>query len=163
MGKKIVGVLKRLYNALGMFGGFMLAVSTFLAALNAILRYGFKAGMPWSEEVCTYLCILLTFLAISWLETEDRHLSIDIFNTTVKSEVVKKIIYIVRGIITLGIFAILIKSGFGTIKSTFQTQAVTYVLQIPRYILYTIVVGSYALFIIGWLAILFCNRGSKFE
>jgi TRAP-type C4-dicarboxylate transport system permease small subunit len=158
---KIAGGLKKSYSGLAMVSGFMLATATLLAAINAIMRYGFNAGMPWSEELCTYFCILLTFLILGWLEITDNQLKIDIFNTSVKNELVKKTVFIIRGIITVGIYIILLKSGLNTIKSTYNTQAVTYILHLPRYMLYFVVAAAYGLVILGWSAILLLHKGKS--
>jgi TRAP-type C4-dicarboxylate transport system permease small subunit len=160
-----VSYIKKIFNALGMLAGFMIAVSTALAAVNAALRYGVPgvSGIVWSEEFCTFLCVLAVFISFPWMETENLHLKIDAFNTLIKNEMVKKATFIIRGILTISLFTFLFTAGLTTTITAYNLHTLTYVLNWPRYIIYSIVVISYGLVIMGWFAILFLNRGRDFK
>jgi TRAP-type C4-dicarboxylate transport system permease small subunit len=155
--------MRRIFNAMGMAAGLLMGFATLLAAVNAICRYALNHSIVWAEELSTYICVLIVFVALAWMESEDRQLKIDIFNEKVKNEALKRAIFVLRGLVTLAIFALLIYSGFHTIVSTYNTHSVTYVLKIPRFILYIFVVFSYVFASIGWLGVLLLNKGRTFK
>ena len=43
------------YDALGHLGGVILAVMTAAVFLQVVLRYGFNSGLPWPEELATWV------------------------------------------------------------------------------------------------------------
>ena len=70
--------------------GIFIALAGVLASVNAILRFTRGTGFAFSDEMCVYLIALMIFIAMGYLEYSDNHLTIDIFNTTVKNPVIKK-------------------------------------------------------------------------
>lgn len=86
--KKISNFFAKLNHVmLGICGAFI-AIATFLASINAVLRFTKGSGFDFSDEMCVYLIALMVFLAMGYLEYTDNHLTIDIFNTSVKNPVV---------------------------------------------------------------------------
>lgn len=156
--KKIACVFGKICGGMEQCVGYMIFVAAVLAAVNAILRR--FAGVSWSaaEEICTYLCVLSVFLGQPGLEITDGQLTIDIFNSTVKSEAVKQAIFVIRGIITVVVFALLFYAGLSQIQSTYQHNVVTNVLHIPRFLLYIVVNACYGMVILSWVAIFLNGR-----
>lgn len=83
--------------------------------------------------MCVYLIALMIFIAMGYLEYSDNHLTIDIFNTTVKNPVIKKIVLYIRGIITLIFDGMLIRYGLIVTSAAYRYGSVTNEMQIPRF------------------------------
>lgn len=156
--KKLISGFNKICGGMQQLVGFMLFVAAILAAINAVMRK--FAGISWTpaEEVCTYLCLLSVFIGLPKLEIGDDELSIDIFNNSIKNEKLKKVVFLIRGIITMICFGLLFWAGISQIQNTYANHAVTSVLHIPRYLLYIVVDACYAIVIFSWIAI-FLNKG----
>ena len=139
-------------------GALFIFLSTLLAAINAILRFTIGAGFPWSEELCSYFVVMLVFICIPYLEYSDKQLSIGVLNSILKNKTAKKVITIIRGLFTLGFLAVLVYLGVEVAQKAFDRETVTFVLQIPRFILYSIVTAFFALAIISWIIVI-CRKG----
>lgn len=163
MAAKFIQAQKVAYRTLARLAGFMVLFAAFFACINVISRYGFKHSITWAEELCTYVCTLVVFLAFAYLETEDQQLCIDLVTSTVKNKTVLLVLYVLRGIVTLVITAILIRYGIASMLTAFNLGTVTYVLKIPRYAMYCVVIFGYICVMLGWLSVLLVNKGRKFE
>ena len=154
-------IIRKINLATGTVAGVFLGISVFFATINAFVRYGLGSSFPWAEEFCTYLVVILVFLVQPWLEAADEQLTIGILGSRLKNEALKKVIFIVRGIITVVIFYYLVQFGIYVAEKAYVNKTVTYVLQFPRYILYAITTGIFGLVIVEWLAVIFLNKGEK--
>ena len=47
--------------------------------------------------------------------------------------------------------------------TAYKLGTVTYVLHLPRYIMYGVVLFGYVCVMLGWLSVLLVNKGRKFE
>lgn len=163
MAAKFIQAQKTAYRTLARFAGLMVLIAAVMACANFISRYFFHHSFSWAEEACTYMCTLVVFLAFAYLETEDQQLCIDLLTSTLKNKTVLLILYILRGIVTLLVTGILIKYGFASMLTAHKLGTVTYVLHLPRYVLYCVVLFGYACVMLGWLSVLLFNKGRKFE
>ena len=142
--------------------GIFIALAGVLASVNAILRFTRGTGFAFSDEMCVYLIALMIFIAMGYLEYSDNHLTIDIFNTTVKNPVIKKIVLYIRGIITLIFDGMLIRYGLIVTSAAYRYGSVTNVMQIQRFYIYGIVTASMILAFASWIVLLVCRKG-EFE
>ena len=162
MVQKFIQIQKSLYNTMARIAGAMMLVAALLACFNFVSRYFFSHSFSWAEELCTYICTLVVFLTFAWLETEDQQLCIDLVTSTVKNQKVLLVLYILRGIVTLVITALLIRYGISATLTAFQLGTSTYVLKIPRFAMYCVVIFGYICVMLGWLSVLLLNKGRKF-
>ena len=162
MVQTFIHVQKTLYNTMARIAGAMMLAAALFACLNVISRYCFSHSFAWAEELCTYICTLVVFLTFAWLETEDQQLCIDLITSTVKNQRVLLILYVFRGLVTLLITGLLIRYGVSATLTAFQLGTSTYVLKIPRFAMYCVVLFGYLCVMLGWLSVLFLNRGRKF-
>lgn len=142
--------------------GVFIAAATLLASINAILRFTIGAGFTFSDELCVYLVATMVFIAMGYLEFTDNHLTIDIFNSTVKNPVIKKVVLYLRGIVTLIFDGMLIGYGIKVTKTAYLRETVTNVMHMPRFIIYAIVTFSMLVAFLSWIVILVCRKG-EFE
>ena len=153
---------KILYHAMANLAGAMMLCAAVFACLNAISRYCFNHSFSWAEELCTYVCTLIVFLTFAWLETEDQQLCIDLLTSTVKNQKVLLALHILRGLVTLVITGLLIKYGLSAAATAFRLGTSTYVLKIPRFAMYCVVLFGYICVMLGWLSVILLNKGRKF-
>ena len=161
--QKFIRAQQIAYRTMARFSGAMILVAAIMACVNVICRKCFNTSLPWTEELCTYICTLVVFLTFAWLETEDQQLCIDLVTATVKNKTVLLALYVLRGIVTLVVTALLIRYGVASIATAFQLGTCTYVMKIPRYAMYCVVVFGYICVMLGWLSVIFLNKGRKFS
>src|SRR5690606_33098602 len=103
---KIVG---RINNSLVAISGLFLAVSVTFCTINALGRYLFNFYFPWADKFNIFLIVFLVFLTQPWLETRDDQLKIGVLDNMVKNGTVLRVIYVIRGIVTMAIFGVLVR------------------------------------------------------
>jgi TRAP-type C4-dicarboxylate transport system permease small subunit len=135
-----------------------IAMATALATLNALARR-LALGVAWSEELTSYFVVLLVFLAIPYLEGKGDQLCITAIDLVVKGETGQRILNYIRGLATSAACVMLTYYGFSVTLTAFERSQVTYVLHMPKGILYGIATLTLALTVIVWLVIMICNKG----
>lgn len=160
--EKFIHGQKVLYNAMAKIAGFFVMGAALMACVNVISRYGFHHSFDWAEELCTYIIVLVVFQTFAWLETEDQQLCIDLITSVVKNQKVLLFLHVLRGILTLIITGLLVKYGWDSMMTAYRLGTSTYVLLIPRYIMYIFVLFGYVCVMLGWLSVLLLNKGRKF-
>lgn len=160
--KKVSNFFTKLNRIMLGVCGVFIAAATLLAAVNAILRFTIGAGFAFSDELCVYLIATMVFVAMGYLEFTDNHLTIDIFNSTVKNPIVKKIVLYIRGLVTIIFDGVLIYYGIKVTRTAILRETVTNVMHLPRYIIYGIVTFSMIVALLSWIVILICRKG-EFE
>jgi len=139
--------------------GIIMLVTSFMILINVILRYVFRSGIRWSDEMVRYLMILLTFVGCSICVRTGTHISVDLLLTVLKSEG--------RGKKILQYFIYLVGLLFSLLIAYFGVQIVTHnianpqlspALQIPMYIPYLSIVIGFGLSVIRYLQLLLKNN-----
>lgn len=156
----VISIIDKVNKFLLTIAAIFIFLSTVLAALNAILRFTVGAGFPWAEEACSYLIVMLVFVGVSYLEYTDNQLCIGVLNGVLKSDKIKNIITIIRGLITIGFMGMLVYYGVQVTQKAYLRDTVTFVLQMPRFILYGIVTLCFIIAILSWLVIIIFKKGA---
>lgn len=136
----------------------LIALAAVLATLNALARF-MSSGVPWAEELTSYFVVLLVFLAIPFLEGKGDQLCITAIDLLVKGKTGQRILNYIRGLVTGAAAVMLSYYGFTVTLNAFIRSQVTYVLHIPKGILYSIATITLALTVVVWLVIMICNKG----
>lgn len=160
--QKFVHAQQVAYRTLARVSGALVLAAALLACINVVSRYCFDHSFSWAEELCTFVCTLIVFLTFAYLETEDQQLCIDLVTSMVKNQKILLVLYILRGIVTLVITALLVKYGIDSTLSAFDLGTRTYVMKLPRFVMYGVAVFGYACVMLGWLSVLLMNKGRKF-
>jgi len=155
-------VVKKVNEILIMISVVFLICSTVLTTINAILRKLFSQGFPWAEELATYLVVMMVFLGLSWLENYDKNLCIGIIDTFI-GEKARKANRTLRGLVTIFIMVIMLRYGLVVMVNMYQSQMVTYALQVPKlYFFLTMIIGFFMIVVV-WVALIVCKRGGKVD
>lgn len=56
----------------------LLLIAVVVASLQVVLRYGFRSGLPWPEELATWVFAWAVFLGMAMATSRNAHISIDV-------------------------------------------------------------------------------------
>lgn len=84
----------------------ILAVMVVIVFLQVIMRYVFKASLPWSEEMARYLFLWLIWIGAGWATKLNAHIGIDVFVNKLKGNK-RKVVSIISFVIWLAFATLL--------------------------------------------------------
>lgn len=110
-----------------------LSVMTLLTFANVISRYVFSASFSFSEEITTYLFVLLSLLGTSIAAKRRAHLGLTII-TDVVSPKVRKVLHVIGYLFAVAFMALIVWYGIQMVLSQMRLQQVTANMQWPEWI-----------------------------
>ena len=110
-----------------------LSVMTILAFANVVGRYVFSASFSFSEEITTYLFVLLSLLGTAIAARRRAHLGLTIL-TDVVSPKVRRILHIIGYLFAVAFTGAIFYYGILMVLSQRQLQQVTANMQWPEWI-----------------------------
>ncbi len=137
----------------------LIAIATAFASFNALTRFFLDLTFNWADELCTYCVVMMVYLAIPMLEHTGDQLCITAIDLWVKNPTGQRILNYIRGIVTGAAMVILSYHGFNVMLKAFKRSQVTYILQLPKGVLYAIAMACLAIAVLVWLVIMICNKG----
>ncbi len=137
----------------------LIAIATAFAAFNSLTRFCLSLTFNWAEELCTYCVVMMVYLAMPMLEHTGDQLCITAIDLWVKKPLGQRILNYFRGLVTGAAMVILGWNGFNVMLKAFKRNQVTYILQLPKGVLYAIAVACLVIAVLVWLIIMICNKG----
>lgn len=125
------------WTRLNSISGILMVLCTIIAIMNVILRYVFNSPLTWGEEINVILLAWFVFLPQGGLEATDKHLRLTILTDRI-GQTGRTILYYVRLGITLVIVFYLAYHSYNLAVSNFVANSHTMVLDIPLWIVYSI-------------------------
>lgn len=125
----------------------LLVVMSVLMFVNVVLRYVFKAGIVWSDEVCRYCFVITAFLGVPYCLRKRSIMRMD----SVQKALPFKARFIVETFVNAVITAFFVYYSvtcITTIQKQHRIGSETEILLFPMYIIYTIIFICYALSVI---------------
>lgn len=110
-----------------------LSVMTLLTFANVISRYVFSASFSFSEEITTYLFVLLSLLGTAIAAKRRAHLGLTII-TDVVSPKVRKVLHVIGWIFAAAFMALIFWYGIQMVLSQIRLGQVTANMQWPEWI-----------------------------
>ena len=110
-----------------------LSVMTILAFANVVARYVFSASFSFSEEITTYLFVLLSLLGTAIAARRRAHLGLTIL-TDVVNPGVRKILHIIGYVFAVAFTGAIFYYGIQMVLSQRQLHQVTANMQWPEWI-----------------------------
>lgn len=110
-----------------------LSVMTVLAFANVVARYVFSASFSFSEEITTYLFVLLSLLGTAIAARRRAHLGLTIL-TDVVSPKIRRILHIIGYLFAVAFTGAIFYYGILMVLSQRQLQQVTANMQWPEWI-----------------------------
>jgi TRAP-type C4-dicarboxylate transport system permease small subunit len=97
----------RMNRLLNIFMVLFLAATTILVFMNAMLRYLFESGIPWSEEMARFLFIWMCFLGAIGALKDNQHLNVDLLINKLPRPV-KYVVYLLgNGLVLFAVWSLL--------------------------------------------------------
>lgn len=112
-----------------------LVVMAVVMMAQVIMRYFFKASMPWPEEFCRMMFVFSGFLSMGYCVRKDKMLKVDIL-LGFFPEWLKKIIDVASKFITLAFFAYMAWASWGTVQAQKMLNMTTPAMNWPWWIVY---------------------------
>ena len=113
----------RLYDGLGLLGGFILALMTLAVFLQVVLRYAFATGIEGLDEVPRYLFVWLVMIGGAAAMHRGEHTALDYFRNRLlpRGQAIATVLTSAAGML---LFLSLIKSSFVLVPNAqLQTSA----------------------------------------
>ena len=132
--------------------------ATVLTVANVFCRYIFKTVIFGSEELASYAVLVMSFIMFAIIEARGQHLSIDLLTNRIKNDKVKQVKTVIVGVVSCGIFGVLIYYGIKVIKTAIMYSSTSPTLHIPKSILFILIVLSFIFAVLGWICIIFFNK-----
>ena len=110
-------------------------VATLLMFINVVLRYVFKAGLPWSEEMIRYIIIWATCIGIGLCARRNAHVSIDFFAAFL-SKKGQKYLVLFADFVAIAFCGMMVYYSLQTVSGQLATGQLSPALQWPFYVVY---------------------------
>ncbi len=135
--------MKKLFDALAKvlewLGGSMVLVMTLTTLINVIMRYIFKHSLAFSEELCRFLFIYLTFFGAALLTYRRDHLFVEVLFNRFRGGL-KKAMQLLIDLVTLVFSAFMIHSSLLLVEKS-SAHAST-VMKLPMsYVAVSLLIG----------------------
>lgn len=154
--------MRYIRRGLFLLSAVLIAIATALATVNAIARF-FGEGFTWTEELCSYCIVLMAYLAIPHLEGANDQLCISAIDLWVKGKVGQTILNYIRSLVTSVVLVVMGWHGVDVMLKAFRRNQLTYVLHMPKGILYAIAMVCLVVGVLTLLVIMICNKGEADE
>ena len=119
-----------------------LVVMAVVMMAQVIMRYFFRASMPWPEEFCRMMFVFSGFLSMGYCVRKDKMLKVDIL-LGFFPDWLKKIIDVLSKFITLWFFVYLAWKSWGTVQAQKMLNMTTPAMNWPWWMVYaSVTVGA---------------------
>ena len=113
-----------------------LVATTLIIFLQIIMRSFLNSSITWSEELTRYVFIWQIWLGISIAERENDHIYLEIVNSLVKSEAIKKGVKVIANLIMIAFNVFLVVKGFELVQQMMARGNVSGAMRLPMYYVY---------------------------
>ena len=147
-----------LFTGLRWVAAVLFFAATVLTSTNAILRYVFNYTIFGSEELSSYIVLVMSFLMFPIMEAENKHLTIDMFVNSRANQKFKDVVFVLRGLVTMGLIGIVTYYGWRVTSTAIMYHSASPALHIPKSLLFGVTTVSFAFVIVAWIAIIVFNK-----
>lgn len=150
--KALRKIADKVLDIITLLAGYVLASAVILYTINCFMRYCLKAPMAWPEEYCTYFVVFMVYLLQCRLEFKGEELTIGLIdNQLKKSKALRRIIFYVQALITIGIYGYLYYVGMEVVKKQYQYATVTPIMKIPYGVYFNLINICLVIVIVFWI------------
>lgn len=143
----------------------MLTTSLIFYALNCFMRYVVRSPLPWPEEYCVYIVVLMVYFMQCKLEFHGEELCIGVLDNFINSSKAIRIIHTVfQGVVTIFLYCYLyVNAGLGVVAQQVSYGILSPVMRIPMGIYFNLVNICFLLVVIFWVINIFTKDYDKVE
>jgi len=132
--------LIKLYNRLEeYFGDLLLFSAVSLVFFSILMRYVFKAPIPWADELYTIIFAWAMTLGYSVATRDNEHIKMDAIDLIIKNKTVLRVLDVISLLFSVVFSAFLCYYGYLAAMQQLAIGRVTPTLLIPRWIVYMII------------------------
>lgn len=136
----------------GYFLAFLMAVMTLDVLWGVFTRYVMGSQSPWTEELARFLLIWIGLLGAAYVAGQNKHLAIDILPGSLEGARQKRLQWVIRLVIVGFAASVLVAGGARLVYITNKLGQYSAALQVPLYLVYSVVPFSGLLIIFYKLA-----------
>lgn len=137
MGRVLHWLNRGLSRVEEVFAAVGLLLTSVIVFVNVVLRYGFRSGVPWSDELVRYLMIWVTFVGAAICVREGLHVGIEILINRLEG-VAKKVALTIVAAIGLAFSYSFARLGLEAVRFLKMTGQVSPAMELPMWIVYII-------------------------
>ena len=110
--------------------------TTLIIFMQIIMRSFLNSSITWSEELTRYIFIWQIWLGVSIAERENDHIYLEIVNSVVKSETIKRCVKIIANLIMIAFNIFLVVKGAELVQQMITRGNVSGAMRMPMYYVY---------------------------
>jgi TRAP-type C4-dicarboxylate transport system permease small subunit len=136
----------------GYFLALLMAVMTIDVLWGVFTRYVMGSQSPWTEELARFLLIWIGLLGAAYVAGQNKHLAIDILPGSLEGARQKRLQWVIRLVIVGFAASVLVAGGARLVYITNKLGQYSAALQVPLYLVYSVIPFSGLLIIFYKLA-----------
>ena len=140
----------------------LLMILTALSFFNVVLRYAFRSGISWSDELCRYCLILSGFFSIPCWIRYQTGIKVDAV-TALLPKRAKGNLTLITNVIMIAFLGFMCRGTWLTIRDAASVGQKSPALQMPMVYLYDAVMVAFVLAIIRYLQVTALQITGKIE
>lgn len=128
----------------------MLIVMSIVVFIQVIFRFVLKSSLPWSEELCRYLLVYVSFLGGAYGVKTGAHLGVEAV-TLMMPKKMRKVVEIFVLLLGIALCAILLKLGIDIVATQFRRMQYSPAMRIPMAYAYMAIPIGMGFFILRYI------------
>jgi len=128
----------------------MLIIMSIVVFVQVIFRFVLKSSLPWSEELCRYLLVYVSFLGGAYGVKTGAHLGVEAV-TLMMPKKMRKVVEIIVLLLGMALCGILLKLGIDIVAKQFQRMQYSPAMRIPMAYAYMAIPIGMVFFIIRYI------------
>lgn len=142
----------------------MLTSSVLIYIFNCFMRYVMRAPLPWPEEYCIYIVVLMVYFMQCRLEYKGEQLGIGLIEPLLaKHKALRVIATLIHGGTALFVYVVLYNVGLTVVKQQIRFGALSPVMRVPMGIYFGLINACFVLVMVFWVIRFITNDYDKVE
>jgi len=141
---------KILENIEGYLCVVMLIVMSIVVFIQVICRFILKSSLPWSEELCRYLLVWVSFMGGAYGVKTGAHLGVEAV-TLIMPKKMRKVVEILMLIVGIVLCCVILKYGIDIVKTQFKRIQYSPAMHVPMGYAYLAIPVGMVFFILRYV------------
>lgn len=130
----------------------LLTSSVLIYIVNCFMRYVMRAPLPWPEEYCIYIVVLMVYFLQCRLEYKGEQLGIGLIdNLLAKYKPLRVIITLIHGGTAIFVYGVLYKVGTTVVEQQIRFGNVSPIMRVPMGTYFRLIDACFILVIVFWI------------
>ncbi len=157
----VADIVTRLISAIS---AVMLTSSVLIYIFNCFMRYVMRAPLPWPEEYCIYIVVLMVYFMQCRLEYKGEQLGIGLIDQWLeKYKILRVLVTLIQGGTAIFVYVVLYRVGLTVVRQQNTFGAVSPVMRVPMGIYFSLINACFILVIVFWAIRFFTKNYDKME